>query len=162
MRIFLFTLAVLLVLPSVASAQGCVPSGAEIPDNSVDLICAHPPYAGIIKYSSKIAGDLSNLSVQEFLVEMSKVAKESLRVLKPGSKCAILIGDARKAKHVVPIGFRTIRVFLDAGFALRELVIKRQHNCKTTGFWYARSIQYNCLCWRTSIFPPLRNLSEVM
>mgnify|MGYP003881221753 CR=1 FL=1 len=118
---------------------------SDIPDNSVDLICAHPPYAGIIKYSSKIAGDLSNLSVQEFLAEMSKVAKESLRVLKPGGKCAILIGDTRKAKHVVPIGFRTIRVFLDAGFALRELVIKRQHNCKTTGFWYARSIQYNFL-----------------
>ncbi|MGB9591642.1 MAG: DNA methyltransferase, partial [Candidatus Kryptoniota bacterium] len=116
-----------------------------IRDNSVDLICAHPPYAGIIQYSAKIPGDLSDLPVQDFLVEMRKVAKESLRVLKPGGKCAILIGDARKAKHVVPIGFQTIRVFLDAGFALRELVIKRQHNCKTTGFWYTRSIQYNFL-----------------
>ncbi|GAB4534425.1 MAG: hypothetical protein Kow0063_17500 [Anaerolineae bacterium] len=118
---------------------------SEIPDNSVDLICAHPPYAGIIKYSAKFAGDLSGLSVEDFLVEMRKVAKESLRVLKPGNKCAILIGDARKSKHVVPIGFKTIRVFLDAGFSLRELVIKRQHNCKTTGFWYTRSIQHNFL-----------------
>ncbi|MGC8878625.1 MAG: TRM11 family SAM-dependent methyltransferase, partial [Anaerolineae bacterium] len=118
---------------------------ADLPDNSVDLICAHPPYAGIIQYSTKIAGDLSNLSVQNFLVEMRKVAKESFRVLKPGGKCAILIGDARKSKHIMPIGFETIRVFLDAGFVLRELVIKRQHNCKTTGFWYTRSIQYNFL-----------------
>lgn len=118
---------------------------SDISDNSIDLICAHPPYAGIIKYSSKIAGDLSGLSVQDFLAEMRKVAEESLRVLRPGGKCAILIGDARKSKHVVPIGFKTIRVFLDAGFILRELVIKRQHNCKTTGFWYARSIQYNFL-----------------
>ncbi len=118
---------------------------SDIPDGSIDLICAHPPYAGIIKYSAKIPGDLSDLSVQDFLAEMRKVAEESLRVLKAGGKCAILIGDARKSRHVVPIGFQTIRVFLDAGFILRELVIKRQHNCKTTGFWYTRSIQYNFL-----------------
>ncbi|MGQ9503106.1 MAG: hypothetical protein ACUVSF_13980 [Anaerolineae bacterium] len=118
---------------------------STIPSNSVDLICAHPPYAGIIQYGARIPGDLSTCSVQDFLVEMRKVADESWRVLKPGRKCAILIGDARKAKHVVPIGFQTIRVFLDAGFSLQELVIKRQHNCKTTGFWYTRSIQHNFL-----------------
>mgnify|MGYP000675009021 CR=1 FL=1 len=76
---------------------------------------------------------------------MRKVADESFRVLKPGKKCAILIGDTRKHKYVVPIGFWTIRVFLDAGFNLKELVIKRQHKCKTTGFWYDRSIKYNFL-----------------
>lgn len=118
---------------------------SDIPDNAVDLICAHPPYAGIIRYSAKIPGDLSALPVSEFLREMREVAQESLRVLKPGGTCAILVGDARRSKHVVPIGFQTIRVFLDAGFVLKELVIKRQHNCKTTGFWYTRSIQYNFL-----------------
>jgi len=116
-----------------------------IPDGSMDLICAHPPYAGIIQYGTHAAGDLSALSGPEFLTEMGRVARESLRVLKPGGKCAILIGDARRSKHVVPIGFPTIRVFLEAGFILRELVIKRQHNCKTTGFWYTRSITYNFL-----------------
>ncbi|MCD6519436.1 MAG: methyltransferase domain-containing protein [Anaerolineae bacterium] len=118
---------------------------SDISSDSIDLICAHPPYAGIVKYSTKIEGDLSSLPVQDFLMEMRKVARESFRVLKPGGKCAILIGDARKSKHVVPIGFQTIQVFLDAGFILRELVIKRQHNCKTTGFWYTRSVQYNFL-----------------
>lgn len=118
---------------------------SDIETNSVDLICAHPPYAGIIKYSTGIPGDLSDLSVEDFLDQMAIVAKESLRVLKPGGICAILIGDARKSKHVVPIGFKTIRTFLKAGFVLRELVIKRQHNCKTTGFWYTRSIKHNFL-----------------
>ncbi len=118
---------------------------SDIPDGVIDLICAHPPYAGIIKYGAKITGDLSDLSLEQFLEEMSKVAKESLRVLKPGGKCAILIGDARKSRCVVPIGFQVIRVFLNAGFLLHELVIKRQHNCKTTGFWYARSIEHNFL-----------------
>jgi hypothetical protein len=118
---------------------------SDLPDNSVDLICAHPPYAGIIRYSAKISGDLSTLSVPDFLQEMRKVAHESLRVLKPGARCAILVGDARRSKHVIPIGFQIIRVFLDAGFVLKELVIKRQHNCRTTGFWYSRSIQHNFL-----------------
>lgn len=108
---------------------------SEIEDNTIDLICAHSPYAGIISYSSKVEGDLSQLSIEEFLKEMEKVAQESYRVLKPGRKCAILIGDTRKRKHVIPIGFQTIKVFLDVGFKLKELVIKRQHNCKTTGFW---------------------------
>lgn len=111
----------------------------------IDLICAHPPYAGIIKYSSKVAGDLSKLNIEDFLQEMRKVANESYNVLKPGGKCAILIGDTRKKKHVVPIGFQTINVFLDIGFKLKELVIKRQHNCKTTGFWADKSIKYNFL-----------------
>ena len=117
----------------------------DLANGSIDLICAHPPYAGIINYSSKVDGDLSKLSVNDFLKEMSKVAKESYRVLKPGGKCAILIGDTRKKKHVIPIGFKTIDVFLGAGFKLKELVIKRQHNCKTTGFWYEKSIKYNFL-----------------
>jgi DNA modification methylase len=116
-----------------------------IADNSVDLICAHPPYAGIIPYTSSIEGDLSQLGVPEFLNEMRQVASECYRVLKPGSKCAVLIGDTRQRKHVVPIGFSTIDVFLQAGFRLKELVIKRQHNCRTTGFWRKRSIRYNFL-----------------
>jgi DNA modification methylase len=114
-------------------------------DNSIDLICAHPPYANIIHYTDSREGDLSFLGIDEFLKEMAKVARNSFRVLKPGRQCAILIGDTRRQKHVIPLGFRLINVYLDAGFKLRELVIKRQHNCKTTGFWYANSIKYNFL-----------------
>ena len=39
-------------------------------DNSVDLICAHPPYADIIHYSENIEGDLSLLPIKDFLFEM--------------------------------------------------------------------------------------------
>lgn len=114
-------------------------------DNSIGLICAHPPYANIIHYTDSKEGDLSFFDIDDFLKEMAKVAKESFRVLKPGRQCAILIGDTRRKKHVIPLGFKLINVYLDAGFKLRELVIKRQHNCKTTGFWYANSIKYNFL-----------------
>lgn len=114
-------------------------------DDSIDLICAHPPYANIIHYTDSKEGDLSFLDIDEFLTEMAKVAEQSFRVLKPGRQCAILIGDTRRKKHVIPLGFKLINVYLDAGFKLRELVIKRQHNCRTTGFWYTNSIKYNFL-----------------
>ncbi|MDI6890506.1 MAG: DNA methyltransferase [Thermodesulfovibrionales bacterium] len=113
--------------------------------DSIDLICAHPPYANIIHYTEHNEGDLSYLDTEHFLKEMKKVAKESYRVLKPGRQCAILIGDMRRHRHVIPLGFELINVYLNAGFKLKELVIKRQHNCKTTGFWYANSIKFNFL-----------------
>jgi len=122
-------------------------------DNSVDLICAHPPYANIIHYTDSKEDDLSFLNIDAFLKEMSKVARESFRVLRPGRQCAILIGDTRRKKHVIPLGFKLINVYLDAGFKLRELVIKRQHNCKTTGFWYANSIKYNFLLLAQEYLP---------
>jgi len=118
---------------------------SSIPDGSIDLICAHPPYANIIHYTDGKEGDLSFYDIEEFLNEMRKVAEESYRVLKMGGRCAILIGDMRKKKHVIPLGFKLIDVYLTAGFKLKELVIKRQHNCKTTGFWYENSIKYNFL-----------------
>lgn len=116
-----------------------------IPDNSIDLICAHPPYANIINYSKDIEGDLSLLDIDEFLIEISKVAKELFRVLKRDKYCAVLIGDTRRKKHMIPLGFYVMQKFLDEGFVLKENIIKEQHNCQATGFWYQKSIDYNFL-----------------
>jgi len=126
-------------------STGDARSLSNIKDNSIDLICAHPPYANIIQYTDNKKDDLSFLDIDDFLKEMEKVAQESFRVLKPDHQCAILIGDTRRKKHIIPLGFKLIDVFLRAGFRLRELIIKRQHNCKTTGFWYTNSIKYNFL-----------------
>ncbi|MCS6861549.1 MAG: DNA methyltransferase [Abditibacteriales bacterium] len=129
--------------PEVAVGDARDLSG--IADNSVDFICAHPPYAGIISYSATVDGDLSQLSHSKYLEGISAVASECYRVLKRGRQCAVLIGDTRQKKQVVPMGFQVIRLFLDAGFHLKELIIKRQHHCKTTGFWYTNSIKFNFL-----------------
>jgi len=116
-----------------------------IKNESIDLICTHPPYANIIKYSENIEGDLSHLTIEPFLNEMTKVAKECFRVLKKDKYCAILIGDTRKNKHIVPLGFSVMQKFLNEGFVLKETIIKEQHNCKATGFWYKKSIDNNFL-----------------
>jgi len=118
-----------------------------IKDEEIDLIATHPPYASIIEYGEKkVEGDLSGVrSIKEFCVEMRKVADECFRVLKPGKYCAILIGDTRRHKHFVPITPRVMDEFLKAGFILKESIIKRQWNCKTTGFWTKKSVQENFL-----------------
>ena len=116
-----------------------------IPDESVDLICTHPPYADIIKYSDNIDGDLSQLKIEDFLKEMNKVAQESYRVLKKNKFCAILMGDTRQKGHMIPMSFEVMNIFQRAGFKLKELIIKEQHNCRATGYWKTNSIKHNFL-----------------
>ena len=106
-----------------------------IKDSRIDFICTHPPYANIIKYSKGIEGDISLLDVETFLDEMSKVANECYRVLKKGKTCAVMIGDIRKYGKVIPLGFRMMECFLQAGFSNKEIIIKEQHNCLSTDYW---------------------------
>ncbi len=115
------------------------------PDSSIDFICTHPPYANIINYSENIEGDLSLLNTSNFLEEMKVVASECFRVLKHGRFCAILMGDTRKKGCVIPMSFEVMRIFQGAGFTLKELIIKEQHNCKATGYWKTNSVKYNFL-----------------
>lgn len=111
-------------------------------DEKIDLICTHPPYADIIRYSESIKGDISHLKIEEFLEAMEKVAKEAFRVLKKGKICAVMIGDIRKNGNVVPLGFRTMEYFLNAGFQSKEIIIKEQHNCKSTSYWENRNNKF--------------------
>ncbi len=106
-----------------------------IKDAHIDFICTHPPYADIIKYSRGISGDISLLCVDKFLDEINKVAAESYRVLKKGKMCAVMIGDVRKYGKVIPLGFRLMECFLNAGFLNKEIIIKEQHNCQSTKYW---------------------------
>lgn len=107
----------------------------NIKDNSIDFICTHPPYLDIIKYSNGIKDDLSLLEKSKFYEAINIVAKEAFRVLKSNKKCAIIIGDVRKNGYIEPLGFNVMNIFLNKGFSLREIIIKEQHNCKSTGKW---------------------------
>ena len=104
-------------------------------DKSVDFICTHPPYMDIIKYSNGINGDISLLNGEEFYNSIKLVAKESFRVLKEKSYCAVLIGDIRKNGFIIPLGFNVMKLFLNESFSLKEIIIKEQHNCRSTDRW---------------------------
>jgi tRNA G10 N-methylase Trm11 len=115
-----------------------------LPNGSIDLICTHPPYADAIRYSD-LPNDLSRLKPEQFLEQMRAVASESLRVLSRGNHCAFMIGDVRHGGAIFPLGFKTMELFVAAGFELREIVIKQQNNCTETDYWIQRSIEQNFL-----------------
>ena len=121
----------------------------KIEGESIDLIATHPPYANIIKYSGKETaqnGDLSKVrNIAEFVDQMRLVADECFRVLKPDHYCAILMGDTRRNKHYTPIAFRVMQAFLEAGFILKEDIIKAQWNTQTEGLWSRLSRDKNFL-----------------
>jgi DNA modification methylase len=91
----------------------------SIENESIDLICTHPPYANIIKYSDDNENDISRLKLTEFLVEMEAVASECFRVLKKDKFCVFLIGDTRNKGHVVPMGFSVMKIFENTGLKLK-------------------------------------------
>lgn len=125
--------------------QGDARDLSTIPDKQIDLICSHPPYANAIGYSKNTPGDLSLLDMQPFLQAMLAVAKESYRVLKRGGHCAVQIGDLRQNKRVRPLGFEVMKVYQAAGFNLKEIILKEQHNCTMTDKWKERALKYGFL-----------------
>uniref|UniRef100_N2A910 DNA methylase N-4/N-6 domain-containing protein n=1 Tax=Eubacterium plexicaudatum ASF492 TaxID=1235802 RepID=N2A910_9FIRM len=107
-------------------------------NNCIDLICTHPPYANIIRYSKDIQEDMSHLSYENFQNAISEVAKESFRILKEKGICTFMIGDIRRKGYVLPLGMISMQKFVDAGLVLKEIVIKEQHNCRSADYWDGR------------------------
>lgn len=124
--------------PRIHIRQGTARDLAFIKDNSIDLVCTHPPYADIIKYSEQVEGDISHLGYESFLESMRDVAGEAYRVLKYRHHCAYMIGDIRRKGRVLPLGMESMLVFTEAGFQLREIIIKEQHNCRSEDYWKDR------------------------
>ena len=55
------------------------------------------------------------------------------------------MGDTRKNGCMVALSFDVMKIFQEAGFQLKELIVKEQHNCGATGYWKTNSIKYNFL-----------------
>jgi ubiquinone/menaquinone biosynthesis C-methylase UbiE len=104
-------------------------------DNSVDLICTHPPYGPAIRYTAKVTEDLSRLPVQKFIQEIPNLAKEFHRVLKSNKVCALLIGDFKEKRKLVPLGWYFFKEFSSL-FNPVDIIIKEQHQDSSTEFYY--------------------------
>lgn len=119
----------------IFTRQGNARDLSFVKNDSIDMICTHPPYADIIEYSDNIPGDMSHLPYDDFLLAMKDVAVEANRVLKKSAVCAFMIGDIREKGYVCPLGMNSMNVFLESGFKLKEIIIKEQHNCRATEYW---------------------------
>lgn len=128
---------------SIKLVKGSAKNLSFIKNESIDLICTHPPYSNIIKYSKEIDEDLSLLNIDDFYESIKEVSKEAFRVLKKGKCCAIMMGDIRRNGCVIPLGFNVMNLFLEQGFRLKEIIIKEQHNCSSTKYWEEISLKRN-------------------
>jgi DNA modification methylase len=107
------------------------------------LACVHPPYFNAFHYTQMQKGDLSRINnINKFCSDLQEIATSIFECLKNDGKCGVLIGDVRKKNRIVPLGFKVLNSFLNAGFQLKEIVIKVQHNDRSTEFWYTKDVDF--------------------
>lgn len=94
----------------------------ELADNSVDLSCFSPPFAGLYSYSPS-PRDLGNCAnPEEFIQHYNFVVAELLRVTKQGRNCCVHVADVAttKATHGVTglydLSGEVIRAHVAAGW----------------------------------------------
>jgi DNA modification methylase len=109
--------------------QGDARKMSMIPDESIDLIVAHPPYWNAVKISD-LTDDLSfcdNESYEAFLGHMENVFREMGRVLRPDRLCCVVTGDVmRKVKGVTqlfPLHVDYINIARRTGFTVWDTYI---------------------------------------
>ena len=115
--------------------------GAEY--QSVSLACIHPPYLNALQYTKDDENDLSRIEdPQEFARQIGCLAEDVKAVLQPGSYCAVLMGDVRKAGRLIPLGNETLVRFLEAQFELQDIIIKVQHRDRSSEFYMKGNNQF--------------------
>ena len=92
--------------------------------NSAQLVIMHPPYFDIIKFSED-PRDLSNApSVERFLEMMGVLVDRVAPVLDKGRCLVLVIGDKYTKGDWIPLGFQTMNVVMQRGFALKSIIVK--------------------------------------
>jgi len=112
---------------------------AEVKDNSVDLVVTSPPYWHIKDYGAE--GQIGyGQSLHEYLKDLYRVWKECYRVLKPGRRLCINIGDqfARSIIYgrykVIPLHAEIIAQCEDIGFDyMGSIIWQKKTTMNTTG-----------------------------
>ncbi|KAK9722491.1 hypothetical protein K7432_002643 [Basidiobolus ranarum] len=145
--------------PTVMQGDSRCLVGPLFEDNSFDHVLSHPPYKDCVAYSTHIEGDLSRFAYSEdFLLEYGKVVDETWRVLKMGRRCTLGIGDNREHCFYIPVGFRMISKYMERGFELEELVVKRQRYCSAFGLGTYLCVQYDFLIFTHEFLVTLRKV----
>ncbi len=111
----------------------------ELEDNSIDLVITSPPYWHIKDYG--VVGQIGyGQSLHEYLKDLYRVWKECYRVLKPGQRLCINIGDqfARSIVYgrykVIPLHAEIIAQCEDIGFDyMGSIIWQKKTTMNTTG-----------------------------
>lgn len=91
--------------------------------NSGDFTITSPPYWDIEHYGDEKEQLGNGKSYKEFLQGLGDVAKENLRVLKPGAFCIWCVNDFRKDGKFYSYHEHTARLLRKAGFSQWDIAI---------------------------------------
>ncbi|KAI9265087.1 hypothetical protein BDA99DRAFT_507676 [Phascolomyces articulosus] len=145
--------------PIVAQADSRHLTGPLFADESFHHVLSHPPYKDCVAYSTHLDGDLSRFTnIEEFKEEYIKVVHESWRVLKMGRRLTLGIGDNREHCFYIPVGYHLIRQYIDNGFELEELIIKRQRYCSAFGLGTYLCVQFDFLVFTHEFIATFRKI----
>jgi len=112
---------------------------AELADESINLAVTSPPYGTIKDYDHEDQIGFSD-DFDKYIARLSTVWKECYRVLQPGSRLVINIGDQflRAKTHgryrILPIGSRIIHSCVEIGFDyLGDIIWQKVSTTNTSG-----------------------------
>jgi len=63
-----------------------------------------------------------------------------------------LVGDVRRNKKILPLGFLVMKRFIDENFGLREIIVKAQHQDSSTRFYYTKRANLDFLIAHEYLF----------
>lgn len=109
---------------------------ADVQSKSINLLCIHPPYLNVLKYTNRDQKDLSSINDPiEFFCKMVDFAKNYTKFLAPDNTCAVLIGDVRRKGRNIPLSSYILNAFLNVGYVLMETIIKTQNHERSSQFY---------------------------
>lgn len=91
---------------------------------------------------------------------MRLVVQETYRMLKMGRRCTLGIGDNREHCFYIPVSYQLIRQYINEGFELEELIVKRQRYCAMFGLGTYLCVQFDFLCFTHEFVATLRKVPK--
>ncbi len=117
---------------------------SELPDESVHLMVTSPPYNVGKEYDA-------DLSLEEYLLLLKNVLKETHRVLVTGGRVCINIANVGR-KPYIPLHSHIIRIMDELGFLMRgEIIWDKSASAGTSTAWGS---------WQSAANPILRDVHE--
>lgn len=115
-------------------------SKLPLPEGFASLVFLDPPYGDNLSYSDdhRCLGRLPSNSAS-FYLELSQVAEEVRRILRPGGVCAWLISDQLKGQSFTAVGFQLFSLLRRLFRPVDIVVVSRHHDRSMNPMWEHRA-----------------------
>ncbi|RUS15587.1 hypothetical protein BC937DRAFT_92257 [Endogone sp. FLAS-F59071] len=77
-----------------------------------------------------------------------------------GRRVTLGIGDNREHCFYIPVSFQMMRQYIDCGFEMEELVVKRQRYCSAFGLGTYLCVQFDFLCFTHEFIATFRKVKK--